>query len=123
MTASAYGDDMNPAHIDMTVFRNADFEADIALVDHDGAPHTLVGWTFVMGVSSRPGREVEDLVLSPGNGGIAATDPANGTFTVKIARRTLPAGAFHYDIVGLFDAAPTMVQFGRLIVEEGVGQP
>lgn len=106
---------------DFFIRDNAQTTEPIQFVDEYGEPFDFTGSTWTLTVKTTADAPAAALTLTTGNGGIAATDPANGTIAPVFGAGALAAGAYVYDLIR-FDAGGvrTAEMAGKLTVEKGI---
>lgn len=104
---------MQPARIDFTAFRNADWQQVVIFSGVD-----LSGSTFAMDVKAAPG-DGAALVSAT----IGTTDADEGKLVLSFDDEAVAAGTYVYDLVRITGGVREVLIYGQMIVIEGVTQP
>lgn len=104
---------MQPAEINFTAWRNADWQQVIIWTGVD-----LSSSTFEMDIKAAPGTG-SVLVAAT----IDDTDADAGKLVMSFADESLAAGAYVYDLVRIDSGIRSILAYGTFTVIEGVTQP
>lgn len=110
---------MDPAFIDFTMWRNADFSSRLSFVDTGtGEPADFSGSTFEMDIKTAAGAGSPAASAT-----IGVADIAEGHVDLLLATNGLAVGTYVYDLVRMAGGARELLATGAFVVIEGVTQP
>lgn len=118
---------MGAAKVNVLIRRNEDYLMEWALLDEDGAPLDITGWTFVLDIQER----LATIVVQSGE--ITVTDAANGQIQVLIeggdlapislVGSPLQDVALRYDLLATdTDGIRRVLAYGFLIMSRGISE-